>query len=47
MSSVTVDFLNTAAHIALFFFAMRLLQMKLQANHPDSDFGKALAFLFH
>lgn len=45
--SVTVDFLNTAAHIFLFFLAMRWMQLKLGARSPDSDFGKALAFLFH
>lgn len=45
--NVTADFLNTAAHILLFFLAMRWLQMKLQANNPDSQFGNALAYLFH
>lgn len=47
MSSVTVDFLNTAAHIFLFFLAMRWVQMKLAANNADSDFAKSLAYLFH
>lgn len=44
---LAADFLNTAGHILLFFLAIRWLQMKLQARNPDSDFGKALAYLFH
>lgn len=45
--SVTVDFLNTAAHILLFFLLMRWAQLKLAARNADSDSVKALSFLFH
>ena len=45
--SVTVDFLNTAAHVFLFFLLMRWTQMKLAARDPDSGTVKALSYLFH
>jgi hypothetical protein len=39
------DFLQNVANLALAFFVIRWMQIKL--IEKDSEFGKALAFLFH
>lgn len=38
------DFANIAANVALLLFLVRFIQIK---SDPTSDFGKALAYLFH
>lgn len=39
-----IDFIQFAGNALLFYFALRLLQTKL---NPNSDASKALAYLFH